>query len=110
MKVYLRKKGYLKQLLERSGSFILVQSTTCFCVAYKLRIVFTLKKIFLIKRKKILRKTVFCDMWKLHEIQISVFINKVDTAMPICLHMVYGCFAYNSRTEYCNRVNVTLKA
>ena len=56
MKVYLRKKGYLKQLLERSGSFILVQSTTCFCVAYKLRIVFTLKKIFFNKKKKNFKK------------------------------------------------------
>ena len=108
MKAYLRKNGCLKQLLKCSGFSTLVQSTTCFCVAYKLRIVFTLKKTFLIKRKKIKEK-VFCHMWKLHEIQISVFINKVDTAMHICLHMVYGCFAYNSRTEYCNRVNMTLK-
>lgn len=33
-------------------------------------------------------------MEKLYEIQFSVSINKVllECAMPICLHIVYGCF------------------
>lgn len=49
-----------------------IQPTVCFCMSCKLRIVFT----FLNSRKKI-RWWIFYKMWKLHEIQFSLSIDKV---------------------------------
>lgn len=44
--------------------------------------------------KQIKRIILLCNTWKLHEIRISVFINKIllETVMPIHLNVVFGCF------------------
>lgn len=46
--------------------------TTCFCAFYKWRMVSTRFKWL-----KNLKRKIFCDKWKLYEIQIAVSVNKV---------------------------------
>lgn len=50
-----------------------IQSATFFCISHDLKITFYIFKCL----KKVTRRGVFCDTWKLYEIQILLSINKV---------------------------------
>lgn len=59
-----------------------IHPTACFCTIHELKIVFT----FLNGFKKSKGEWYFMIMWKLHEIKISVFINKV-LLEATCTHL-----------------------
>ena len=63
-------------------------------MVYELIVFFT----FLNGWKQTKGKIVLCDIWRLCEIQVSVFINKGywATATIICLCIINGCFHFHS--------------